>query len=60
MLLGSLSGEELAGALHDGGDVVISPLNSGGVLFGVESDLLSVDDDSVFGLLDVEGESHVS
>ena len=48
MQRGSLSGKELSSGFTDSGDTMLSPRNLGGIGFRVESDLLTVDEHSVF------------
>jgi hypothetical protein len=57
MLLGIFSGEELASAFHYSADSMLSPWDFSWVSFGIESDLLSVDDEAVLPGFDAEGES---
>lgn len=57
MLLGSLGSEEFSGTLHDSIDSMFSPWDFSWIHFGVESNFLSVNDNTVFIRLNTEGES---
>jgi hypothetical protein len=52
--------QEGTGAFTDDIDASVTPLDGSGILLGVDSDFLSVDDDALLPFLNGEGESQVS